>query len=497
MITREAIVMNKDRKQVLEKTIKRCREKNIIIPTFEQMYNPEKVPQGIKDELKNIGLWDLEPRNLFRITWKNEPVKHGGRFDGVNYIELPREITGVKARIMVLVGKFFPTGAHKVGACFGPLVTKLITGEFDPTTQKAVWPSTGNYCRGGAYDSYLLDVPAIAILPEGMSKERFDWLKTVGSEIFATPGVESNVKEIYDKCHELKAERGDGVVILNQFEDMTNMMWHYAVTGRAMEEVYEKNKKANQRFSALFLTQGSAGTLGSAEYIRKFHPSVKVGAGEALECPTLLYNGFGGHRIEGIGDKHVPWILNLKNMDMVAGIEDEKCMRMIRLFNEKKGHAYLKKQGVSDEIISKLDLLGISSVANIIGAIKMAKYYEMTENDMVFTVATDSMELYGSRIKELKEERGEYTDVDSAKDYETCLQEIDTEHLIELSYRDKKRMHNLKYFTWVEQQGKEVEDLDAQWYDENWWSDRLDITDKWDKLINEFNEKTGLIKKYQ
>ena len=489
--------MAKDKKQVLENTIRRCRERDILIPTYEQMYNPDKIPQGIKDELKDIGLWDLHSRNLFRITWKNEPVKKGGGYGGANYMELPKEITGIKARVMVLVGKFFPTGSHKVGATIGPLISRLITGEFDPTTQKAVWPSTGNYCRGGAYDSYLLACDSIAILPEGMSKERFEWLKTVGSEIFATPGVESNVKEIYDKCHELKAERGDEIVILNQFEEMPNMLWHYAVTGRAIEEVYQKTKKGNQRFSALFLTQGSAGTLGSAEYAREKHPSVKVCAGEALECPTLLYNGFGGHRIEGIGDKHVPWIHNMRNMDMVAGIEDEKCMRMIRLFNEEKGHAYLKKKGVSDEVISKLDLLGISSVANIIGAIKMAKYYEMNENDMVFTVATDSMELYGSRIKELREQKGEYGEIDAARDYETCLEEIDTEHLMELTYRDKKRMHNLKYFTWVEQQGKEVEDLDAQWYDENWWTDRLHVTEKWDKQITEFNEKTGLLKKYK
>jgi len=275
------------------------------------------------------------------------------------------------------------------------------------------------------------------------------------------------------------------------------MIWHYAATGRALEEVYQKEKKGKQRFSAIFLTQGSAGTLGSAEYAREKHPAVKVGAGEALECPTLLFNGFGGHRIEGIGDKHVPWIHNLKNMDVVAAIEDEKCMRMIRLFNEEKGRKYLKKKGVSEKIIKTLDLLGISSVANIIGAVKMAKYYEMNENDIVFTIATDSMELYGSRLKELREAKGEYGDVDAARDYETCLQEIDTEYLLELTYRDKKRMHNLKYFTWIEQQGKEVEDLDAQWYDENWWTDRLHVTEKWDKLITEFNEKTGLLKKYK
>ncbi len=489
--------MAKDRKKVLENTIKRCRERDIIIPTYEQMYNPEKIPQGIKDELKNIGLWDLHSRNLFRITWKNEPVKFGGGFDGVNYVEIPKELSRVKARIIVLIGKFFPTGAHKVGATFGPLVSRLITGDFDPTTQKAVWPSTGNYCRGGAYDSYLLACPSIAILPEGMSRERFEWLKTVGSEIFATPGVESNVKEIYDKCHELKRERGDEIVILNQFDEIGNAIWHYAVTGRAMDEVYKKEKKGRQRFSAIFLTQGSAGTLGCSEWIRKLYPQVKVAAGEAWQCPTLLYNGFGGHRIEGIGDKHVPWIHNLKNMDMVADIDDDKCIRMIRLFNEAEGRKYLKKMKVPAEIVDKLDLFGISSVANLIGAIKMAKYYEMNENDIIFTVATDSMELYQSRLKELHAEHGPYTELDAGKDFEACIEEIGTDRMLELSYWDKKRMHNLKYYTWVEQQGKTVEELDAQWYDEDYWSVRLDSYKKWDEEINEFNEKTGLLKKYK
>ncbi len=264
----------KDQKKVLENTIKRCRERNIIIPTYEQMRNPDLIPKKIKDELKNIGLWDLNPRNLFRITWKNEPTKKGGGFGKVNYLEIPPELSGVKARIFVLVGKFFPTGAHKVGATFGPLVEKLIRGAFDPTTQKALWPSTGNYCRGGAYDAYLLACPSIAVLPEGMSRERFDWLKTVGSEIYATPGSESNVKEIYDKTKELKAKRPGEIVVLNQFDEFGNAIWHYAVTGPAMEEVYKQERKKGQKLSGVFLTQGSAGTLGSCDYLRELYPNI-------------------------------------------------------------------------------------------------------------------------------------------------------------------------------------------------------------------------------
>jgi cysteine synthase len=487
----------KSREQVLENTIKQCREQHIILPTYKQMRNPELIPDKIKDKLSNIGLWDLNSLNLFRITWKNEPTKFGGGFGKVNYIELPAALTGVKARIFVMIGKYFPTGAHKVGATFGPLVEKLVTGRFDPTTQKALWPSTGNYCRGGAYDSYLLGCESIAVLPEGMSQERFDWLHKVGAEVFATPGTESNVKEIYDKVKQLQAERGDNIVNLNQFEEIGNPLWHYAVTGPAMEEVYEYNKSENSRFSGVFLTQGSAGTLGSTDYLREKFPSFKVCAGEALQCPTLLENGYGEHRIEGIGDKHVPWIHNIKNMDMVAGIDDNANIRLMRLFNEPAGKEFLVKElGISQDLVNQLALMGISSIANMMGLIKMAKYYEMDENDMLFTVATDSMEMYQSRLLEERQNQGEFTNRDAAVSYEADLMGLNIDHMIEMTYYEKKRMHNLKYFTWIEQQGKTVEELNAQWYDDTYWKSQYAKADEWDEKINEFNERTGVLKEY-
>jgi len=479
--------------KVLENTIQRCRDNNMIIPTYAQMRNPELVPDNIRNKLSSIGLWDLNPLNLFRITWKNEPVKSGGGYGEVNHVILPKSLTGVDAKIVVLIGKYFPTGAHKVGATFGPLVEKLITGRFDPTTQKALWPSTGNYCRGGAYDGYLLGCPSIAVLPEEMSQERFDWLHKVGAEVISTPGGESNVKEIYDKVKELKAERGDEIVILNQFDEIGNSLWHYAVTGPAMQEVFKSKFDDNHNLRALFLTQGSAGTLGSGDYLKTQYPTLKVGAGEALQCPTLLHNGYGAHRIEGIGDKHVPWIHNMKNTDVVAAIDDNRVMNLLRLFNEDEGHQLLSDNGVSAETIGMLDNFGISSIANIIGAIKMAKYYEMNENDVVVTVATDSMEMYQSRIAEARENIGVYTATNAAVDYNGRLLEIGTDNLLETSYYDRKRMHNLKYFTWIEQQGKTVEELNAQWYDENYWSSQYAKVDEWDEQIKKFNKKTGLI----
>ncbi|MCD4683816.1 MAG: pyridoxal-phosphate dependent enzyme [Bacteroidales bacterium] len=484
--------------EILANTVQRCRERHIIIPTYKQMRNPDLIPGKIKDKLKNIGLWDLNSLNMFRISWKNETVEYGGGFGNVNYIEIPKELTGVKARIIMLIGKFFPTGTHKVGATFGPLVEKLVTGRFDPTKQKALWPSTGNYCRGGAYDSCLLGCNSIAVLPEGMSKERFDWLHKVGAEVFATPGSESNVKEIYDKVKELKAERGDEIVNLNQFEEIGNALWHYAVTGPAMEEVFNSEKTESNRFSGLFLTQGSAGTLGSADYLREKFPLLKVCAGEALQCPTLLYNGYGAHRIEGIGDKHVPWIHNIRNMDLVAGIDDEPNMRIMRLFNEPAGKEFLiKEAGVEKELVNKLDLFGISSIANLMGSIKLATYYEMNENDVVITVATDSMDMYQSRMAEETERLGEFDNKKAAVTFEADLCGLGTDHLIEMTYYEKRRMHNLKYFTWIEQQGKTVEELDAQWYDENYWKSQYAKVNEWDEEIMEFNEKTGILKDYE
>lgn len=475
----------------LERAVQRAQEQEIVIPTFAQMRDPELIPEPIRGRLADVGLWDVSSLNLFRITWKNEPTPSGGGFGGVNYIELPPSLTGVPARIIALVGKWFPTGSHKVGASFGCLVPRLITGQFDPTFQKAVWPSTGNYCRGGAYNSTLLACESIAILPEEMSRERFEWLSTLSGEVIATPGCESNVKEIFDKSHELEATRED-IVIFNQFSEFGNHLWHYDVTGHAMLEVLEQELGPNDRYRGVALTTGSAGTIGCGDFMKEFFPASKVAASEALQCPTLMVNGFGGHRIEGIGDKHVPWIHNLRNTDMVVAIDDEACVRLVRLFNERAGRAFLVQKGVPDGIVDQLDLLGISSVANVLSCIKMAKWYELTENDVLLTVFTDSMELYESRLQELEEEHGPYTELDAAADYQRYLLGCTVDYVEELGYWDRKRIHNLKYYTWVEQQGKTFDEIQAQWYDDDYWNSVHRQVEDIDALIRQFNERTGV-----
>lgn len=475
------------------KAIERFREKGIVLPTFAQMRNPELIPEKVKESLRHIGLWDLHPANLFRITWKNEPIEKGGQFGGVNYLELPEKLTGVKARIVLLIGKYFPTGAHKVGAAYGCLAPRIISGEFDPSYHKAVWPSTGNYCRGGAFDSYLMGVTAVAILPEEMSKERFSWLRDIGAEVIATPGCESNVKEIYDKCWDIRRNRPD-CVIFNQFDEFGNPAWHYNVTAPAIDEVFQSIKSSGSNLAAYVSATGSAGTIGAGDYLKKLYPHMKIVASEALQCPTLLNNGFGGHRIEGIGDKHVPWVHNARNTDMITAIDDEDCMRVFRLFNEPEGHAYLKSCGLDDALTDQLHLLGISGVSNLLSAIKAAKYYEMTGDDIIFTLATDSAEMYQSRLEELNTEKGSYSALQSAKDMEKCILGQGTDHLKELGYYDRKAIHNLKYFTWVEQQAKEIEDLNQLWCDRNLWEDQFTQAARWDEMINEFNEEAGVLK---
>ncbi len=480
--------------KALDNAVKRFKERGIILPTFKQQQNPELIPQKIKDQLKNIGLWDINPLNLFRITWKNEPKENGGLFGKVNYIELPKTITGVDARIVLVVGKWFPTGAHKVGAAYGCLAPRIITGGFDPTHQKAVWPSTGNYCRGGAFDSKLMGTESVAILPQEMSKERFTWLRDyVGSEVIATPGCESNVKEIYDKCWEIRRTKPD-YVIFNQFDEFGNSAWHYNITGNAIEEVFNLVKGSNSNFAAYVSATGSAGTIAAGDYLRTIVPHIKVVASEALQCPTLLNNGFGGHRIEGIGDKHVPWVHNVKNTDVVTAIDDEDCMRIFRLFNEPEGQAYLKSIGVDDATIKNLHFMGISGIGNMLSAIKTAKYYEMTSDDVIITIATDSAEMYQSRLEELRHDRGNYNPTQAIKDVEKCLMGTTVDWMKELTYYDRKALHNLKYYTWVEQQGKEIEDLNALWSDRTLWNKQFHQIQRWDELIEEFNDRTGLLK---
>ena len=477
---------------VLARTIDYCRQKGITLPTFAMMKDPAKIPAKIRQNLRNTGLWDVHPANLYRITWKNAPQDKGGLFGGVNHIVIPPELSGCRANIIVLAGRWFPTGAHKVGATFGCLAPRLITGQFDPLSTKAVWPSTGNYCRGGAYLSALLACQAIAILPEGMSRERFDWLRSMAGEVIATAGCESNVKEIFDKCWELR-DSGQDLMIFNQFDELGNPFWHYHVTGSAAEELVAHYLGDGQRLAGFVASSGSGGTLGAGYYLKTRFADTKLVVAEALQCPTLLQNGFGDHRIEGIGDKHVPWVHDAKNTDFVVAVDDEIPMRLLRLFNEPVGRAALINQGVSEDLVNQLDLLGISGIGNLMAAVKFAKYYELTEDDYVVTIATDSMQLYQSRLAELTAEQGAYDANQAERDLE-LIHSISIDFMQELGYYDRKRIHNLKYFTWIEQQGRDVQELNDQWYQHaKYWDGTFGQLEAVEGLIQEFNDRVGIL----
>jgi cysteine synthase A len=473
---------------VRERTVRRCRERGILIPTFSEQSAPSLLPEAVREGLQALDMDAVAPLNLFRIGWHND-VRSGG-FGPVNAVKVPSSLTGVDTPIVGLIGKHFPTGAHKVGAAFGCLVPRLVSGGFDPTTQKAVWPSTGNYCRGGAFDSALLGCQAVAILPEEMSRERFDWLRSVGAEVIATPGCESNVKEVFDACRAIRASRPE-VVVFNQFDEPGNYLWHYGVTGPAAAEAFAAVAGPEDRLAAWIGATGSAGTLACGDYLKQRFPGVAITAAEALQCPTLLMCGFGAHRIEGIGDKHVPWIHNVRTTDVVTAIDDEAAIRLLRLFNEPAGRTVLVRRGVPDETVEALPLLGISSVCNLLAAIKTARYFELGGHDVVLTCFTDSVELYRSRLVELVAERGPYRQRDAEIDFERRLLGTTTDHLRELSYPDRKAIHNLKYFTWVEQQGRTVRELNALW-SPSFWADLQAQLPLWDERIRAFNRDTGV-----
>ncbi|MCA9292283.1 MAG: pyridoxal-phosphate dependent enzyme [Phycisphaerales bacterium] len=473
----------------LDNAILRCKERGIVIPTFAQMRDPSRMPADVRERLRHVGLWDVDPLNLFRITWKNEPVARGGGFNQGNWVEFPPALTGVDARLVGLVGKWFPTGAHKVGAGFGCLIPRLINGEFDPLTNKAVWPSTGNFCRGGAFDCALLGCEAVAILPEGMSRERFDWLRDIGAEIIATPGSESNVKEIYDACWEIRRTRPE-CIIFNQFEEFGNPIWHYNVTGPAFEDAFDAIARPGDRLAAFVSATGSAGTIAAGDYLKTVSPHLRIVAVEALQCPTMLMNGFGEHRIEGIGDKHIPWIHNVRNTDAVCAVDDQQCVDLMRCFNEPAGHDQLQRIGVERGTIDALPLLGISSICNLAAAIKTARMYGMGSNDVIAFPMTDSMQLYASRLEEERAAHGDYDASLAAKHIGRWLEGCETDHYKDLTDADRKAIHNLKYFTWVEQQQRDVDDLRRLW-DPNFWTQMYAQVDDWDQHIETFNARVA------
>ncbi|MEZ4585732.1 MAG: pyridoxal-phosphate dependent enzyme [Gemmatimonadales bacterium] len=478
-----------------ERAVERFREARIVLPTFAQLADPTLIPDRIAAAVAAVDPDAAHPLNLFRVHWHNDDTR-AGLAPVPRFVELPTALTGVEAKIVVALGDRFPMiRAHKVLAAYGCLAPRVVLGQFDPTTHRAVWPSTGNYCRGGVAISRIMQCHGVAVLPEGMSQERFDWLERWAldpADVIRTPGTESNVKEIYDKCAELRDDPDN--VILNQFSEFANHLVHYQVTGRALDRIYTSLREAEPelRLRAFTCASGSAGTLGAGDYLKERHGTAIV-AVEALECPTMLYNGFGEHNIQGIGDKHVPLIHNVMNTDVVTAVSDVATDQLLLLFNTEVGRAYLRdRRGVSDAVLAALDSLGISSICNVLAAIKMAKRFGFGPSDVVLTVATDGAAMYRSEVERLtpKHFPGGFDGAAAAATFGEHLAGQGADHLLELTQRDRERIFNLGYFTWVEQQGVTLADFVAR-KEQAFWRGLRELPPRWDELIDEFNQRTG------
>lgn len=486
--------------QAYDNAVTRFRENNIVLPTFAQLRDPATIPEEIKASLASVEKDAPDARNLFRVHWynghadDNPGANYPGFVDVPNHIELPSELTGVDARIVLAFGNRFPMiRAHKVLAAYSTLVARLVTGRFDPTANRAIWPSTGNYARGGIAISKIMNCRGVAVLPEGMSRERFEWLDRWidhPDDVIRTYGTESNVKEIYDECNRLSLDPEN--VILNQFSEFSNHLGHYAVTGPSLERVFEHvTAERSGNLSAFVSASGSAGTLGAGDYL-KDSQGAKIVAVEALQVPTMLYNGFGDHNIQGIGDKHVPLIHNVTNTDLVVAISDQSTDKLDVLFNTPAGKRLLGERGVDPALTNMLVDMGYSSICNTLAAITAAKKWNLGADDVIVTVATDGSELYNSEREKVMSTHfsGGFDDPEAQAVFAEHLKSVATTHSMEMGEVERDRVFNLGYFTWVEQQGVSIPDFERR-RSQSWWDDLRPLVDTWDGMIQDFNAATG------
>ena len=477
----------------LAESIRKCAANNVVLPTFAQLANPSLIPLDIAAGAdKN----SPDSRNLFRVHWFNDMA--GNRVNVPDHVVLPKSLTGVDSPIVVVFGDRFPMiTAHKVLAAYSCLAPRVITGQFNPVTQRAVWPSTGNYARGGVAISKIMGARGVAVLPAGMSQERFDWLDrwtSDPSDIIRTPGTESNVKEIYDACNEMKKDPKN--FIFNQFCEFGNYLGHYEVTGTALATVYEHVAKGlnrpNLRLAAFTSATGSAGTIGAGDHLKDKY-GTKIVAVEALECPTMLENGFGEHNIQGIGDKHIPLIHNVMNTDVIAAVSDRATDELDVMFNTPAGKEYMATRlGLSVELIDALEHFGFSAICNVIAAIKTAKLLNYGPDDVLITIATDGGALYPSEREKTLARRfkNDFTAVDAAEVFGEHVGAIGTGAMIDCTERDRNRIFNLGYYTWVEQQGTPLDVFEAR-RSQSFWRHIRTYQPVWDNMITEFNARVA------
>jgi len=453
----------------------------ILGPTFEEMLHPASIEPATRARAVTALRDDpLNPVNLYNITWR-------GADNGIKYEVLPPELTGVAAPIVVLYGRDFPTGAHKVGAAYSVLAESLLFAQVDIDRHTVVWPSTGNYGIGGAWVGGRMGAKSIVVLPEGMSRERFEQIERYGAVVIKTSGVESNVKEIYDKTWELR--RDPNIRILNQFEVMGNYRFHYHVTGNTLVELAAELQSRGVgagRLAAFCSAMGSAGTIAAGDRLKQAFPDLKLIGLEPIQCPTLYNNGYGGHDIQGIGDKHVTWIHNVLNMDAIMCLDDIACKKGLQVLTDPAGQRVLvERYGVPAATVGRLStIFGISGVCNVLGAIKTAKHYRLGAQDVVATICTDAIDRYHSVMQAMRQQYGAIDDARGTAYVESIFHGATTDWIKDGTPDMRRQWHNLKYYTWVEQQGKTIAELDAQ-LDPDWWIRHQELVPEMDARIKE------------
>lgn len=366
-------------------------------PTYAEMRNPLLLPPELRAAANAARTDDGNALNLFNINWKNTDEQ-------VEKILLPKELTGVQANIVVLSGRTFPSGSMKVGPAYTTLAEEEALHGLLPGDKTVIGPSTGNFGIGTAYVSRLKGYPAIVVMPDNMSSERYERIQKYGGELDLTPGTESDVILTLERTHSAYVAYPDKYVVLAQFELLPNYRFHRHVTGDAV--VQAVRGLGNGRVAAFVSAPGSAGTLAAGDYVKSLWADSKIVVLEPRECSTLYNGGQGQHRIEGIGDKMVTLIHNIFNSDLLMLIPDEETVRGMEVMQRGTG-VLVDRLGVPSDVACELTgKFGPSCICNIIGAIKTAKYLGLGPSDNVVTIATDSYDRYPSVSRALYERSG-------------------------------------------------------------------------------------------
>ena len=366
-------------------------------PTYAEMRNPLLLSEEMRAAANAARADDRNPINLFNINWKNTSEQ-------VEKIVLPKELTGVQANIVVLSGRTFPSGSMKVGPAYTTLAEEEALNGLLPGAKTVIGPSTGNFGIGTAYVSRLKGYPAIVVMPDNMSAERYERIRNYGGDLDLTPGTESDVILTLERTHSAYVAYPDKYMVLAQFELLPNYRFHRHVTGDAAVQAVKGI--GNGGVAAFVSAPGSAGTLAAGDYIKSLWDDSKIVALEPRQCSTLYDGGQGQHRIEGIGDKMVTLIHNVFNTDLLMLIDDEDTVRGMEVM-QNGSEVLTDRLGVPNTAATELlGKFGPSCVCNIIGAIKTAKYLGLGPDDNVVTIATDSYDRYPSVSRALYERNG-------------------------------------------------------------------------------------------